>query len=218
MDILEWKNHPYLLIVYYYYYSRWIEIAHWRQTASSAITEHIKSVFAQHGIPEIVVSDNGPQFSFWDFVQFAKSYCFTHLRSSPVHPQGNREAERAAKTIKMLLNKADDKYIALLNYRSTLLQHRSSPVELLMGRKLRTRIPTLPMKHISEGKDSKQFREIDAKLKQRQKENFDRQHRTRPLSRLTEGQPVWIKMAVSLQAVVISQYSTQHSTAADNTM
>ena len=72
------------------------------------------------------------------------------------------------------LNKADDEYIALLIYYSMPLQHGSSPVELLMGRKLRTRIPTLPMKHIPEGKDAKQFQEIDAKLKQSQKKNFDR--------------------------------------------
>ena len=74
----------------------------------------------------------------------------------------------------MLLNMADDKYIALLNYRSTPLLHklRSSPVELLMGRKLRTKIPTLPVQHIPEGKDAKQFQDIDAKLKQRQKETI----------------------------------------------
>ena len=65
MGIFEWKNHPYLLIVDYY--SRGIEISHLRQTTSSTVTEHIKSIFARHGIPEIAVSDNGPQVSSWDF-------------------------------------------------------------------------------------------------------------------------------------------------------
>ena len=113
----------------------------------------------------------------WATVQFLGfctvcKICLTHPRSSPVHPQGDGEAERAVKTIKILLNMADDKYIALLNYRSTPLQRRSSPAELLMGRKLRTKIPTLPVQHIPEGKDAKQFQDIDAKLKQRQKETI----------------------------------------------
>ena len=72
--------------------------------------------FAHHGIPETVVLDNGPQFSSVQYAQFAKTYGFIHLKSSPLHPQGNGEAERAVKTIKTLLNKADDPYVALLNY------------------------------------------------------------------------------------------------------
>lgn len=55
IDLFEWKSHPYLLIVDYY--ARWIEIAHLRQTISSTVMEHIKSIFARHGIPETVVSD-----------------------------------------------------------------------------------------------------------------------------------------------------------------
>ena len=90
----------------------------------------------------------GLRFGSWNFVQFAKSHCFTHLRSSPLHPQGNGESERTVKTINMLLNKADDKYIVLLNYRSTPLQHGSNPKELLMGRKLIKNQNTLKKKII----------------------------------------------------------------------
>ena len=111
-----------------YYYS-------YETNTPSTVIEHIKSSFARHGIPDIVVSYNGPQFRSWDFVQFAKSYCFTHLRSSPLRPLGNGEAEKAVTSFKMMLRKADDKRIALLNYHSTPVQHGSSSAELLMGRK-----------------------------------------------------------------------------------
>ena len=54
---------------------------------------HIKSVFTRHGIPEEVISDNGPQFSLHEFSQFAEKYSFNHVTSSPCFPQGNGEAE-----------------------------------------------------------------------------------------------------------------------------
>lgn len=201
MDLFEWKGHSYLLIVDYY--SRWIEIAHLKQTTSLAVIEHIKAIFARQGIPEVVVSDNGPQFNSWDFVKFAKSYCFTHVKISPLHPQENGEAERAVQTIKMLLKKSDDPYIALLNYRSTPLQQGSSPAELLMGRKLRNRIPTVTKCHIPEERNLKKFQDVDAQIKQRQKEDFDKRHMARPLPELKTGQPVWVKTPKDTEAIVV---------------
>ncbi|UYV61647.1 K02A2.6-like [Cordylochernes scorpioides] len=47
-----------------------------------------KSIFARHGIPETVVSDNGTQFgSAREFAYFARQYEFTHVTSSPRFPQ-----------------------------------------------------------------------------------------------------------------------------------
>lgn len=141
MDLFEQKGHKYLIVIDYY--SRWIEISHLQNTISGSIVNHCKSIFAKYGIPESVISDNGPQFISKHFVDFAKIYDFT---SSPHHPQGNGEAKRAVQTIKSLFIKSSDPYIALLNYRNTPLQHGQSPAELLMNRKLRTRIPALPKK------------------------------------------------------------------------
>jgi len=45
-------------------------------------------------------------------------------------------------TVKDLLNKSKDSYLTILAYRSTPLENGYSPAELLMGRKLRTAIPT----------------------------------------------------------------------------
>ena len=46
--------------------------------------------------------------------------------------------------MKKLLKKADDSHIALLMYRASPLASDVSPAEILMGRKLRTEVPTLP--------------------------------------------------------------------------
>ena len=58
--------------------------------------------------------------------------------------RGGGEAERAVQTVKKLLKKADDSHIALLMYRASPLASDVSPAEILMGRKLRTEVPTLP--------------------------------------------------------------------------
>lgn len=111
-DLFEWKQAVYLLIVDFY--SRYIEIAHLeRQTAAEVFT-HMKSIFARHGIPETLVSDNGPQYSSQAFKEFVKEYEFKHVTSSPYFPQWNGEAERAVGTIKSFLKKGDDPYKALL--------------------------------------------------------------------------------------------------------
>lgn len=102
---------------------------------------HTKSIFAQHGIPEVVISDNGSQFSATSYAEFAKEYHFQHITSSPYFPQSNGEAERAVGAIKALLNEEQNPYLAILAYRSTPLQVGYSPSELLMSRKIGSTVP-----------------------------------------------------------------------------
>ena len=46
-------------------------------------------------------------------------------------------------TLKNMLKKAKDPYIALLNYRATPHHNGYAPSEILMGQKLQTKIPVL---------------------------------------------------------------------------
>ena len=104
----------------------------------------MKSVFASHGIPQEVQSDNGTQFSSALFHKSSTEYKFTYVTSSPLYPASNGEAERAFRTVKIFLKECDDPYLALLAYRLTPLYNGYSPAELLMGWQLRTILPILP--------------------------------------------------------------------------
>jgi transposase InsO family protein len=78
---------------------------------------HCKSIFARHGVPEVVVSDNGPQFDpvkTSEFSRFAADYGFKHITSSPRYPQSNGFVEAAVKIVKLQLKKNADPYKALM--------------------------------------------------------------------------------------------------------
>ena len=47
-----------------------------------------------YGLPEQVVSDNGPQFSSSEFSNFIRSNGVKHIRSAPYHPSSNGAVER----------------------------------------------------------------------------------------------------------------------------
>ena len=128
------------------YYSRFFGIAPLKSTTTENAINHLKSFFCRHGIPEITVSDNGPQFAAATFSKFAEECGVAHLTSSPHYPQSNGEVERAAKTSKDLIIKSEDPYLALLSYRSTPQENGYTPAELLMGRKLRSTLPLAPEK------------------------------------------------------------------------
>ena len=92
-DLFEWHKNVYTLVVDYY--SRFIEIAKLSSATSTEIVTHLKSIFARHGIPEVFISDNGPQYSSYLFAKFSREYKFNHITSSPQYLQANGEAERA---------------------------------------------------------------------------------------------------------------------------
>ena len=140
IDFFHTKTCDYLLIVDYF--SRYIEVADMsRGKAAPNVISKLKGVFARHGIPEKIRSDNGPPFDSGEFAPFAKEWDIQLSPASLYYLQSNVEAERSVQTIKNILKKERDKYQALLAYRSTPLQNGFSPAELLMVRKLRTTIP-----------------------------------------------------------------------------
>ena len=67
------------------------------------------------------MSDIGPHFDSSVMKEFANTYGFQHITSSPHYPQSNGLAERTVKTMKGLLKHTTDPHLALLSYRSTLL-------------------------------------------------------------------------------------------------
>ena len=154
---------------------------------------NMKSIFARHGIPEIVVTDNGPQYWSQMFSAFADAHGFSHRTSSPRCQQSNGVSERAAKTIKGLLKKSEDQYETIFAYRSTPLSNGYSPAELLMGRKLRTTVPVVPSSLDPQWSHFQDARKAQCDNKQRQKKVFDHRHRVVDLRPLKPGEHVWVK-------------------------
>ena len=144
-DIFEINNKTFLITIDYF--SKYPEITQLPNTRAATVIEALKNNFARHGIPNEVMSDNGPQFRSHEYADFAKSYNFKPLYSTPYYPQSNGQTERYVQTIKNMMKKCSadhvDIQIGLLNYRNTPLEHINlSPSQLLMGRRLRSRIPT----------------------------------------------------------------------------
>ena len=189
-DLFEWKKSKYLLVIDYY--SRYFEIAKLSTATSSDVITHMKSIFARHGVPESLISDNGPQYAADLFASFAKEYGFTHITSSPRYPQGNGAAERAVRTVKNLLEKSEDPYVALMSYRSTPLENGYSPAELLMGRKLRTAIPMITEQLLPSIPPKPVVKEKETRIRERQQANYNKHHRASPHKSLKSGDLVYI--------------------------
>ena len=207
MDLFEYGGRTYLITVDYY--SRWVEIKRLTTQTAKSVIAASKELFATHGIPDIVISDNGPCFSAVSFQEFAASYGFVHTTSSPRYPRANGEVERAVRTVKGLLKKNDDPYLALLTYRSTPLQTGLSPSELLMGRRLRTQLPVL--EKTLTPRDLRREREEVVKKEEtyrsNQRKSFNQRHRAKELPAVTAGDSVWIRDQNRLGKI---QGRTQH--------
>lgn len=64
-DIFEWQNQSYLILVYSY--SGWFEIDLLRDTSTRTMTRKMKAQFARYGLPDMVISDSGPQYTSTEF-------------------------------------------------------------------------------------------------------------------------------------------------------
>ena len=189
-DLFKWRGTIYLLVIDYT--SKYIEISKLDNETSHEVILRLKSIFARHGIPLEVFSDNVPQYSSMEFSEFAKAYKFVHTTSSPKFPQSNGEAERAVRTIKTLLQKADDPYATLLAYRSTPVCCGCSPAELLMNRQLCSTVPIAPTQLQPAVPDYSRLKEREEAMREKQTDNFNSCHRSRELTPLLPGETLWV--------------------------
>ena len=58
-DLFYFQERWYVVIIYYY--QRYVEVDILPELNSRTMILKMKDVFARHGIPEVIVSDNGPQ-------------------------------------------------------------------------------------------------------------------------------------------------------------
>ncbi|KAK3750477.1 hypothetical protein QZH41_018118 [Actinostola sp. cb2023] len=145
IDILTFQGTDYLVTVDYY--SNYWEIDRLENTKSATAIRKLKAHFARFGIPSILVSDNGPQFTSDSFRKFTRDWDIEHTPSAPYNSQSNGKAEAAVKAAKKMLRKTqktrEDQYLALLAIRNTPSQGIGrSPIQRIMNRRTRTLLPT----------------------------------------------------------------------------
>ncbi|XP_026523461.1 uncharacterized protein K02A2.6-like, partial [Notechis scutatus] len=142
------KGHTFLITVDAY--SNWLEIHRMHTTTTDSVINKLNRLFATHGFPDVLVSDNGPQFTALPFEQYLADRGIRHALTSPAHPAANGRAERMVQFVKKTLHKMEFGNIDEKINRILLLQHitphsvtNKTPAELLMGRKLRSHLDRL---------------------------------------------------------------------------
>ena len=175
-DLFQLGNTIYLIAVDYF--SRFPEVVTLPSPTSKSIILALKSMFARHGIPETVISDNGPQYSSAEFQQFAEEYGFLHITSSSHFPQSNGQAEEGVKTIKKFLRISEDPFLSLLPYRappSTMVQ--SVPSRIANGTSNPHQCTYFNyLRFIPKWSYLEKFRQDDSHFQRKQKSDFDKRH------------------------------------------
>ena len=176
------------------HYSDFIELDELDNALSSTVVKCSKSNFSRHGIPEILLSDNGPQFVSTEFAAFCDLYGITHITSSQYWPKGNGKAESAVKILKAFMKKCTDIQLARVMYRNTPQEgHTLSPVQRSMGRRTKLNIPVarellVPDKGISELMRSEHNFKREKAKKFYDRKAFD-EHLDIPLGNYMYGKP-----------------------------
>ena len=126
--------------------SGWIEAFPAGNRTSETVKIYLSQIFARFGIPKTLVSDNGPEFVSGDLKQWCESLGIKKIESPVYHPRANGLAERAVQTVKRALqawspnlNVSFGAFLqrVLMTHRNTSKTRSKTPVELLLGRRMR---------------------------------------------------------------------------------
>lgn len=133
-------------------YSKWPEVFIMQSTTVTKTIDVLRQMFSAYGLPDQIVSDNGPQFTSEEMAIFMKMNGVKHTRSAPYHPSTNGLAERFVQSLKQSLKSSSNSgrplsqrvYNFLLTYRSSV--HATTgvtPSSLFLKREVRTRFDLL---------------------------------------------------------------------------
>ena len=76
-----------------------------KSTTSSSIIAALKTLFARYRFPQVMISDNAPNFISHDNLQLSKTWRVTLKTSSPYHAASNGVNERNVQTLKQAIRK-----------------------------------------------------------------------------------------------------------------
>uniref|UniRef100_A0A183BQV4 RNA-directed DNA polymerase n=1 Tax=Globodera pallida TaxID=36090 RepID=A0A183BQV4_GLOPA len=163
--------------------TKWPEVVMMKNTTTESTMAAIRNLFWTHGLPEQIVSDNGPQFTAAEFGKFCAERGIIHTRTAPYHPQSNGEAERFVQTFKkgMSLIKKETNWENELAKNQFLLKYRvtphtgtgRAPAEMMFSRELRTKLD-LVRPVVEPKKGGGVVVRCSQKYQDRSKRNFDR--------------------------------------------
>ena len=132
--------------------TKWIDAYIMKSIAAKPTIEKLISSFSKFGIPDQIVSDNGPTFRSEEFGNFLRRNGVRQTFVAPYHPSSNGLAERAVQVVKQGLRKLRDCGQSIENKLNIVLfQHRTiphsttgiTPSESLFGRKIQTKLDLL---------------------------------------------------------------------------
>ncbi|CAB0012072.1 unnamed protein product, partial [Nesidiocoris tenuis] len=148
IDFAELEKRQFLIIVDAY--SKWLEILPMSSTTTQSTIEVLQSLFARYGLPQTIVSDNGPQFKSPEFGVFMQQNGINHRFTAPYHPNSNGQAERYVRTFKESVKSDGSRSLSerlakfLVSYRrAPNTATGRSPLEMFLHRQIRSRIDLL---------------------------------------------------------------------------
>ena len=172
------KGYDYFLVVIDSH-SKWIEVKHMSSITTERTIDELRLIFATHGLPEVVVSDNRPRFTSTEFAEFTRKNGIKHTLVPPYHSQSNGAAEMSVRVVKDALVKQvlEGKKGVSMKHRlaNFLLRYRTTPhsttgvtpAELMVKRHLRTKLSLIKpnLAQVVENKQEKQKMYKDLKCK-----------------------------------------------------
>ena len=147
MDFMYFNGVP--IFVLNDVHTKWIEAVPMNKTDSSAVRKVLTNIFSTHGLPDTIVSDNGPPFRSYELKNFFAQNGIQQCFSATYHPATNGSAERSVQTVKRGIKKlrgsVEERLTKFLQrYRSTPCPTTGiSPAEALIGRRVKTRLDSL---------------------------------------------------------------------------
>lgn len=176
------------------HYSDFFEVNMLRDLTPESVIAACKMNFSRHGIPQLLLTDNGTNFVNHKMVKFAVEWSFDHVTSSPYHQQANGKSEAAVKIAKRLMKKAEesgsDFWYVLLHWRNIPNRIGSSPAARLFSRSTRCGVPTSAL-----NLQPKVVENVPPAIEEnRRKSKLHYDRKTRPLPELQTGSPVYVQI------------------------
>lgn len=150
--------------------SKWAEIGIIKEAPTTKLTiEILLDLFARHGYPDVLVSDNATIFTSSEFQQFCKQVGIFQKFIAPGHPATNGLAERNVQTLKRRLKamESDSRPVRvkvreiLFRYRATPMNNGKTPSEQYLNRQIRIQLDAIkPIEHNPSSADKCKARQL----------------------------------------------------------